>query len=1567
MSSPTVRDSPIDIRDPLSGGVATSQASAHSGTITKSRTANDLSSGFAVESSAPKRPNEFIQALKTRGGFVKHYEIIRNLDEGGMGVIFLARDTKLGRLVAIKLLKDSSRGTSRFIEEAQTTAGIKHENVVTIYDIDEFEDHLYLVLEYVEGRTLRQMLAEHAANQRPIAKGLAISIITQVVRGLEAAHDRGIVHRDLKPENVMLLDSGQVKILDFGIAMRIDQATDERIGTRRYMSPEQWLGTDVNIRTDIWAVGLIFFELLAGQHPLEYLSSASTARSIVDVNEPIPHLTDLRSNLHDLEPIVDRCLQRRAEARFSTASELLEALGSVSPQVAKDIRVEVAPFAGLSAFQEKDARRFFGRERDVEMVVGRIDRQCIMTILGPSGAGKSSFVRAGLVPALRLFGEAWDVLMVRPGRSPLNALIEALSLQEPASSLHSQPGLFGSRLRERCQADGQSRRVLLFVDQFEEVFTLVEDKAEREAFLNCLLGSADEASSPVRIVLAVRSDFLDRIAEERSFMDRVLGGLYFLRPMDRDGLREALVRPVEAAGYEFESDEMVDDVLQSLQSTKSPLPLLQFTAARLWDQRDQEAKLLTRRSYEALGGVAGALSTHADALIASLTPHQQRLSRAIFLRLVTPQRTRAIVSTNELLELSNQDPEIMSVVQHLSNARLLLLDVGESESSAMVELVHESLIDRWPKLSRWIEENADDAEFVARLQTATAQWLSSGKRPGLLWRDHVAEEARTWYARRTRQLGTEAHETLGKNELQYLREVISLLERTAKHRRWAIAGAFVAMSVALSSVAYFAVQSQVQAKRADQEARAVREKNVELGREALRGRNATRIMAARKRLDDSTLALALLREIEPAEIPRDWSELVSQALSSGIAKYERILSPDKPSYCVKFSPDGKKIGVGSGDGKVHILDARNLETLTVLPVHEKAVFSITWTPDGKRIITASLDRTAHVTRIDGSDEPIVLRDHTASVHMVSMSKDGERLATASDDGTVRLWQTSTGKSLGIFRAGEEFYSVSLDPTGQRVLGGSGDRQLRLWNSDAPTDPPLVGRVTNLVSEGQFSPDGQRIASYGSDKTLRILDAGNLDEQLVLRGHEGRLTSVTWSHDGRRIATTSKDKTVRIWTLDGSEDPIVLRGHQHWVYSAGFSPDDRSVVTTSLDRSIRLWDLGKIDRPIVLNGSHSTLKYAAMSPDGRRIAATAGDHTLSLWDLEHPDKPLVLSGHTALAEHIAWHPDSRHLATSSEDGTARVWDVDDSSKTVVLNREGSVVKMSSWSHDGQRLATLYTDGVIRFWNAAGTLMAATSRNKGDPISHGAIEFDASDKHVLVYDTRHDSVDITDLDQNFRLRSIGHHSAPVTDAVWRFDGKRIATSSTDRTVSIWDPNGVDPPVVHHEIGPIEHLNWSPDGERLAIQFADAGFVVHPAQTDKNPIFITPPGHRVQRVLWHPDGSRIISTSDDGMVRIWNANGTGQPFVFFQPATMISDIFIGKDGKRIGLRADDYKIYLWPDVLPFTGPDDPRLWNATTYCIPATIRVALLDVEEKQAQEDESRCKQRIETITAATSSP
>ncbi|HWN66563.1 MAG TPA: serine/threonine-protein kinase [Haliangium sp.] len=785
------------------------------------------------------------------GSRIGQYEIIRLLGRGGMGEVYLARDLRLGRLVAIKRLAAHGPGLAqRFLAEARATARCHHESIVVIHEVgedDEHGGHPYMVLEYLEGQTLRQWLREHAASageHAPVPPGRAVELMVPVVRALAYAHARGIVHRDLKPENVMITRSGAIKVLDFGIAKLLcPSGPDEEppdcvpdgaiahvpgpmsengsvhsstlIGTLPYMSPEQMNVGAIDHRSDVWTVGIMLFELVAGRHPMPARSVTNLMR-IADEDEPMPSVAevapDLAPGLGSLVGVIDRCLLKRPQHRTPSARVLLAELEALAPgRGAALVGDDGSPFAGLAAFQEADAPRFFGRDRDVVHIVNELHSRPLVAVVGPSGTGKSSLVRAGVIPALKRSGEGWDAHVVRPGRDPLAALAGILAqahgatedtgrpdgdrpdtLIDSAASamlgpvierLRAEPGYLGARLRAR--ASSKLRRVLVFVDQLEELYTLGAPPDARAAFRACLAAVADDAASPLRVVLSMRSDFLGWLTEDPALGAEVARGLVLLPPMDRDGMRQALLRPVEANGHRFESPALVDRMIDALDATPGALPLLQFTAARLWELRDTGQRLLTCASYEQLGGVAGALATHADAVLAGMSASQRTLARAVLERLVTPERTRALVRLADLRELQHAADAVDHVVQHLAGMRLLVIERDAEGEDHVVELAHDSLIDRWPTLAGWLTEHQDEAAFLARLRGAAQEWEKGDRDEGLLWRGAPAQEALLWHAR---YCGA-----LPRREQDYLHAVLSLDKRTTRARRLLVAGTILSV------------------------------------------------------------------------------------------------------------------------------------------------------------------------------------------------------------------------------------------------------------------------------------------------------------------------------------------------------------------------------------------------------------------------------------------------------------------------------------------------------------------------------------------------------------------------------------------------------------------------------------------------------------------------------------------------------------------------------------------------------------------------------------------------------
>ncbi|HWB74657.1 MAG TPA: protein kinase [Nannocystaceae bacterium] len=1363
------------------------------------------------------------------------YELIRALGEGGMAAVYLARDLRLGRLVAIKFLTAQTGDLDeRVLAEARATARCRHENIVVIYEVAAHRGRPYMVLEYLEGQTLREWMVEHAATLEPRVSALrAVELMLPVVRALVCAHEQGIVHRDLKPENVMLTRVGAIKVLDFGVATSMEAPATGRAGTRPYMAPEQLNDGVFDHRADLWAVGVMLFELIAGAHPQLEATTSSDAQA----DEVAPPMASADERILDAGPlatVIDRCLTRDPEQRIASARvlegelEAIAALGTAAPSAER-----ANPFAGLAAFQEADANRFFGRARDVAQVVAELRNRPLDAVVGPSGAGKSSLVRAGVIPALRRSGVCGGVHVVRPGREPVAALARILDVDVEA--LRAEPGLLAARLR--ADAVGSHRRIVVFVDQLEELYTLGAPQEDRVAFLACLAAIADDASSPLRVLLSMRSDFLDRLADHRHGLE-ITRALVLLAPLDREAMREALRRPVEALEHRFEPDALVDRMVDAVAATRGALPLLQFTAARLWEHRDRERRVLTAASYDELGGVAGALAMHADAVLAGMTAEQRALSRAVMVQLVTPERTRAVASMAELHALRGETSAVDEVVQHLAAMRLVVVERSAEEAAPSVELVHESLIDRWPTFVRWLADDDEDAAMHARVRAAARDWERGGCAVGLLWTGEAAREAGAWQ-QRSRNASTPL-------EQRYLAAVAGLANRARRRRRLLLAAIVTASVVAAITMGWLARQQAVARQLADDE--------------ALRARDAARIAAMRTERDP-TIRLGLMRELET--VPS--VELVAEARGLIHARMPRVTSMgEEPARAVVFSPDSQRIAAARGrDVWVTSTDGRGEPLL--LRGHDYEIWSVVFSHDG-RIATASEDGTVRIWNADGSGEPSIFRGHEEGVGAVAFAPDGRRFVSGGPDKTVRIWNVAGGAPL-ILRGHElPITTVAFAPDGVHVASGALDNTVRIWKADGSGEPVVLRGHDQGIFFVQYSPDGTRIVSASTDRTVRIWPADGSGSPRILRGHATYLWSAAFSPDGTRVVSASGDGTTRIWDLARDVEPIVLRSNAAEVFSAAFSPDGQWIVAASADGGVRVWDAEDSTDPRVLRGATREASSVAFSADGQRVVSASADGAVRVWNIDGVGEPLVLRGHEGVVWSAELSPDGTRIVSASDDNTVRIWNADGTGEPTVLRGHWNRVYAASFSPDGRSIVSASLDRTIRVWPADGVGKPVELRGHGKDVRSAS--FSADGEHIVSasFDT---TVRVWRADGQGQPVVLRGHDDAVQSAELSRDGTRVVSASLDGTARVWNADGSGEPIVLR-VGEATAVHWaafSPDARTIAVALADRTVRIWPADGTGDPVVLAGHDDAVEQVRYSPDGSWIASASRDGTVRLWH----------------------------------------------------------------------------------------------------
>ena len=1475
--------------------------------------------------------------------YIQQYELIRELGRGGMGVVLLARDLRLGRLVAIKMLTRAGASVhrERFLAEARATARCRHENIVVIHDVGVHDDRPYLVFEYLRGQTLQQWMdarlggafdvhdsaSSFGRRPAPLAPGRVAEIMVPVMRALVCAHEMGIIHRDLKPANVMLTEDGVTKVLDFGVA-KIDTARDDereaaeepadqlgltsvgaRLGTLPYMSPEQMSGDSVDHRTDIWSVGIILYELVTGAHPLAPLSEFKLYEMAEDATS-IPSVRARRPDLDSLADVIDRCLIKNKQNRTATARELLDQLQSLLPAArARRLDYESNPFAGLAAFQESDADRFFGRDRDIEQIVTELRSRPLVAVVGPSGVGKSSLLRAGVIPALKRSGEGWHACVVRPGRGAVAALAGVLAQihstdttsegdDEPTPLLdggsremlapviervRTEPGYLGSRLR--ALAWSKLRRILIFVDQFEELWTLGISPDERAAFLACLAALADDAASPLRVIVSMRSDFLDRLADDRHFKTEVMRGLVLLPPMGREGLREALLRPIEASELRFESTTLVDDMVDALEATQGALPLLQFTAARLWELRDTGRRLLTEDSYRKLGGVGGALARHAEDTLARMPPAQQALVREVFRQLITADGTRAILSRRELRQLlgagaaddaADQAPDqgADQVIEELVRARLLVASEGEAGEDR-VEVVHETLLSSWPRLVSWQHEDAESARLRDQLRAAARQWSERGRSRGLLWRGDALLEYRVWRARYQGALTDVEHE--------FARASRREETRGRRLRSLAVGAAFALLCAGLVIVLQQRNRADALATQSQQRLIAL---YLEQGRQKLAEGDPLRAFpylaeARRSGADDTAVRFLLTRSMQ------------------FLAGQEQVLrGHEGPIWDARFSHDGARIATASSDRTARIWDANSGALLHTLTGFTADVWRVHFSPDGQRLLTASWDGSVKMWNArtgalvwaerqdgrvfdalfspDGSlvatlgvERAIMLREardgrvrrtlvgHTAASTAAAFSADGAYLVTGSDDATARVWSTATGGLLATSPDhGGLVAAVAISPDNSLAASGNLSGRARVFPVTGGPALELAGHGDEIYSLA-FAPDGTRLVTASKDRTARVWDAVTGALLWTLADHPGPVLHARFMPDGQSILTVAMDGTGRRWSTRTGRLEWAYLGHLDGIWSADIDAAGERLVTASADATARVWAARQQRHVRALYVPGHVLTHASFAPDGERIATIDRSGGVRVWDGRGAITAAMEADYTYLDQphRVAWSPDGTRLL-SSGGARAMVWDARTGARLLELEH-GTWVLHASWDADGARIVTGGKDHEIRVWDAGTGTLLRTLTGHEKPVTMVGME---PGGRVIASASLDHTVKLWDAGTGALLRTLTGHTMQVLAARFGRDGGFLITAAGDTTARVFTAGGEPLKLLEGHTGALYDAAITPDGRLAATASVDGTAVVWDA-TAGTPLWtVDLDDMPVTSVEFSPDGRLLVLAAGD-----------------------------------------------------------------------------------------------------------
>jgi WD40 repeat protein len=1106
-----------------------------------------------------------------------------------------------------------------------------------------------------------------------------------------------------------------------------------------------------------------------------------------------------------------------------------------------EVVAAAAPYLGLAAFSSADAAHYVGREREVEDCVNRLRVEPLLAVVGPSGAGKSSFVQAGIIPAL---AGAWQVVITRPGPSPLAALAarlerEGIAVGDLRAALTRDLTALAQALRRRAAATGQ--RMFLCVDQFEELLTLCHDLEEQRLYAGALVHAARHGDEPVRVVLTLRDDFLLRVQQIPALRERLSQSLQLLATPPPEDLERILIEPARRHGYAFEDPELPQEMVATVAGEPGALALLSFTAARLWELRDRDRHRLTRRAYHDLGGVGGALAQHAEVTLQAMPGANQALVREVFRHLVTAGGTRAILRRTELDQILGGGTPAEEVLEALIHARLLVTAEGDAGEDR-VEVVHEALLSSWPRLVGWQREDAESARLRDQLRAAARQWVERGQPRGMLWRGDVLLEYRVWRARYPGALTDAEHE--------FARASLHEQARGRRLRNLAVGTAFAVLCAGLLVV----LQQRDRADAAARQATRERDRAEALARESQQRLIALYLEQGRQKLAEGDALRAFPYLAEARKSGEDGTAvrfLLAQATRALEGQELVLAGHEGPVWDADASPDGAWIATGSSDRTARIWDARTGALVHTLTGFSAEVWRVQFSPDGAHLLTAGREGNVMMWSVATGARVWSVR-HGARVRDAAFSHDGTRVATGGDSETVELRDAADGRLLHTL-AGHTgaINALAFSPDDAYLLTGSDDDETRVWSVDTGALVATGADHGGDVRAVAISPDGARgaSASWGGRARVFPLRGG---QPIELTGHEDKIHHIAFAPDGSRLVTASEDRTAKVWDAATGALVFTLSGHQSGVRQALFTPDGQSIVTVALDGAARRWSartgglewtfLGHrdgiwsvhVDRAgerlltasadgtarvwrarqqrhvRALHAPGDVFVHASFAPDGARVATLDRKGVVQVWD----ERGVAITtmqakfSDSGLPPRVWWSPDGQRLL-SSGGAHAIVWDARTGERLLAIE-DGTWIPRAAWSHDGARILTSGKDGAIRLWDARDGTLLRTLTGHEQPVT--AAEFDPGGARIVSASLDR-TVRLWDVTSGALLRTLTGHTMQVLSARFGVEGTRVITASADSTARIATAAGEPLQLLEGHAGGVWDAVLAPDG-RLAV---------------------------------------------------------------------------------------------------------------------------------------------------------
>ncbi|QGJ71994.1 Serine/threonine protein kinase [Planctomycetales bacterium 10988] len=1457
------------------------------------------------------------------------FELLDRLGQGGMGVVYLARQTSIDREIALKMLKPEMANNpvqrNQFLAEAAVTGALDHPNIVPVHDLGANDaGTLFYAMKRVNGTPWSETINHMSLDEN-------LDALLRVCDAMAFAHSRNFIHRDLKPENVMMGNFGEVLLMDWGLALDVSEESratwkDQRVmlcGSPAYMAPEMATGplSKIGIASDIYLLGAILFEIVTGYPPHNGKDAMSCLFNVgmnrIEPTTKSGELLDIAMHAMATMPkhryaSVKDFQQAIRDYRSHSESILLSSKASQDLLRAENTKdyddfakalfgyreaYELWPEnpqaqAGIYEAQKRYAATAFAKG-DLDLADSLLDKhlaehQSLHQEISAAQAERKARKRrlaAALKTVQALVISVLIILAVAALwiHSERNAALEAANLEriereraEKAEDLAKQNEAKAIDQQKIAESQKALAEKNLAEAERQEALAIAAAKEEKKARIAAL--AAEELARQQK-ERAEQSALSEAQAKEEANYRAYVATI---------GLASANI-----AGNSF------GQARQQLAGSSPPY--------RHWEWGRLEH--LTELAFSTLG-------TPGDEPLqaASLSPNGEyfatsnRLGMLTIWNLKTQEQVRQWQAHEGNVRAVAYSPDGKHLATGGDDSNIFLWDLSQKTNSPVQTLDNHA----GPILC--LEYSQDGKQLLSGSADYTAR----------LWNIESGEEE-VFFADHIDWVWDVDFSPDGKDVLTASQDgkvIISSINRT-KSSPLPSNPSGEAVSIGEGLVFYDHHTGPVYSAVYTQD-----------GEQVLSGSY------------DKTVRLW-----NTADCVENW-------INSG--HQGRV-------YSVAFSPSGKWLVSGSADNTARVWDRETGKEVRRFRGHGGSVIAAYFLPDESGIVTASADGTVRLWKMDSPGETIDLKGHKDEILAVTTSPDGKRIATGSLDRSVRIWDSATGEELLTLQQGhgDKVVGVAVSPDGKWGVTTSLDRTLRVWDLTDGVEERVLEGHRDVVRACAYSSDGKWIVSGGDDTTAIVWDAetGEIAQRFeehrspirciaispdstlaitcdenararvwniqsgervqLFEAHSVAINAVSFLPSGRFALTASEDRVASLWNIESGEEYRTMR-HPVGVSAVNVSPTDGQLAATGAnDGILRFWNLQDGEQSEEIQAHKEPITSVQFSADGKSLVSTSLDGTVALWEVASGRKKLEIPAHQGFCFGAAFVPGTPFLLTAG-DFEAKLWDLNTGTQALMLAQMGAVSGVS-YAPNGSQLLTSSWDGFIHRWNAE------TGRSEGmlPPGHRGYINsVEHSPDGRLVVSAGDDGQAILWETESGNILQRWLHSADdgtfyrVFQARFSPDGKFVVTAAADGFSTIWAIDQEKPLKKLGLAGTMQGWTldaaFSPDGKYVLSGCQDATarlwevesgdliriFEGHAEAIRAVQFFPYPPST-------HPDQEapqRIVTASDDLTAKVWDLRTGDEILTLKGHLRELTDLALSPDRLSLITTSRDASAKIW-----------------------------------------------------------